>query len=278
VAQIALERVSFRYEKADEYAIKDISLTINPGEFVVLTGPAGAGKSTMAYCINGVIPHFQRGMMQGDIFLEGQNSKQLTTGSIAKMVGSVFQDPEAQIVCARVDEEIAFGLENLGVPSREITKRIGNVLELVGIEELKYRPTNALSGGQKQRVAIAAVLAMEPTILVLDEPTSELDPFGTSQVIELLHRLNKEKKITIVLVEQKIEEAISFATRLVIMQQGEIVIEGEPAKVLTKDALLKSAGVKLPQLVNLAYRLGLKEDVPLDLLDAEAMVRNYVGR
>ncbi|KUO51249.1 MAG: hypothetical protein APF76_17355 [Desulfitibacter sp. BRH_c19] len=278
MAQIALERVSFRYEKADEYAIKDISLTINPGEFVVLTGPAGAGKSTMAYCINGVIPHFQRGMMQGDIFLEGQNSKQLTTGSIAKMVGSVFQDPEAQIVCARVDEEIAFGLENLGVPSREITKRIGNVLELVGIEELKYRPTNALSGGQKQRVAIAAVLAMEPTILVLDEPTSELDPFGTSQVIELLHRLNKEKKITIVLVEQKIEEAISFATRLVIMQQGEIVIEGEPAKVLTKDALLKSAGVKLPQLVNLAYRLGLKEDVPLDLLDAEAMVRNYVGR
>ncbi len=119
---------------------------------------------------------------------------------------------------------------------------------------------------------------MEPTILILDEPTSELDPFGTLQVMGLLHRLNKERNITIVLVEQKLEEAIPFAARLVIMQQGRIVIEGEPAKVLAKSATLKTAGVKVPQLVNLAYRLGVKDNVPLNLSDAEAMVRDYVGR
>lgn len=278
MAQIALENVSFMYEKAREYAIKEIDLKINPGEFMIITGPAGAGKSTLVNCFNGVIPHFQRGMMQGNIYLKGQSTKELTTGRIAKLVGSVFQDPEAQIICARVDEEIAFGLENIGVPSREIATRIDDVLKLVGIQDLKYRPTNALSGGQKQRVAIAAVLAMEPTILVLDEPTSELDPFGTLQVIGLLHRLNKEKKITIVLVEQKLEEVIPFATRLTIMQQGRIVVDGEPAKVLTRAAMLNGIGVKVPQLVSLAHRLGFKGNVPLNLADAETMVWNYVGR
>lgn len=278
MAELVLEGVSFIYEKAQEYAVKNINLSIEAGEFVVITGPAGAGKSTLAGCLNGVIPHFQRGMMQGNIYLKGKNTKTLTTGSIAKMVGSVFQDPEAQIICGRVDEEIAFGLENLGIPSKDMAKRIDEALKVVGIYELKNRSTNALSGGQKQRVAIAAVLAMEPEILVLDEPTSELDPHGTQQVIELLYLLNRKKKITIVLVEQKIEDALTYASKLVIMNHGEIFMEGEPAKILAKKSIFNRSGIRVPQLVSLAHRLGVKDEVPLNLEAAEYMVRKHLGR
>ncbi|NLK00012.1 MAG: ATP-binding cassette domain-containing protein [Clostridia bacterium] len=274
--KIKLEGVSFKYSRRESPAIKDICFSLKSGEFVLLTGPAGAGKSTFANCLNGVIPHFQKGEMGGNIYLEGVNTKDLSTGKIATKVGSVFQDPEGQIICAQVDEEIAYGLENLGLPPRVIAERIDEVLHLVGIEDLRNRATNTLSGGQKQRVATAAVLAMEPKVLILDEPTSELDPQGTEQVIQLLHRLNREKNIAILLIEQKVEDAAPYADRLVVLREGEIIREGAPAQVLMELSSQREVGIEIPQFVNLAKLMDAKKSIPLDILQAKTMVRNYL--
>ncbi|MEW6624228.1 MAG: ATP-binding cassette domain-containing protein [Bacillota bacterium] len=273
---IRLNDLSFQYSNSTEYALKGINFLLKQGEFIVVTGPSGAGKTTLTYCLNGVIPHFQRGSMCGQIFLGEHQTKDLSTARIATRVGSVFQDPEAQLICAKVEEEIAYGPENLGVSPKEIASRIDEALKLIGIEELRERSTKALSGGQKQRVAIAAALAMKPSCLVLDEPTSELDPVGTTQILELLGKLNREQKITVVLVEQKLEEVMEYATRLVIMDKGQIALDGPPAEVFDKANTLTGIGVKLPQIVSLFSKLGMKGKIPLSLPEADDMIKEFI--
>lgn len=256
LAILEIENFTFSYPQSPQPVLKGINLSVKKGEFIGVTGPTGAGKSTLASCLNGIIPHFQGGKAQGRINLQGASIFTRSTAQISRLVGSVFQDPEAQIISTEVEQELAFGLENLGFPPGEIERRITIALDMVGITELRYRPTAALSGGQKQRVAIAAALAMLPEILVLDEPTSELDPVGTEDIFRVLNKLNQEHGITIIIIEQKTEYLAAYASRIVVLNNGAIAIDGEPWQVFSQQKELEDIGVRIPQVTRLAVMLG----------------------
>lgn len=265
MALLEIKNFTFSYPQSPQPALKDINLTVEKGEFIGITGPTGAGKSTLACCLNGIIPHFQGGKAQGQINLQGVSIFTRNAAQISRLLGSVFQDPEAQIVSTEVEQELAFGLENLGFPPREIEKRIADVLDLVGIAELRHRPTVALSGGQKQRVAIAAALAMLPEILVLDEPTSELDPVGTEEIFQVLNHLNKDRGITVIIIEQKTEQLAAYAGRIVVLNNGEVALEGEPWQVFSQQEELEAIGIRIPQVTRLAKMLGGRDKYSLPL-------------
>jgi len=265
LALLEITNLTYSYPQSPRPALQDISLKVEKGEFIGITGPTGAGKTTLACCLNGIIPHFQGGSIRGGILLQGQPIFSLTPARISRLVGSVFQDPEAQIISSEVEQELAFGLENLGFPPREIRKRIDQSLDLTGTAHLRHRPTAALSGGQKQRVAIAAALAMMPEILVLDEPTSELDPVGTEEIFRVLSQLNKEHGITIIIIEQKTDHLAAHAKRIAVLDSGGIVLDGEPWQVFSKQEELDSIGVRVPQVTRLAWMLGGKDKYSLPL-------------
>lgn len=252
---IRINNLTFKYGNSEVNALKNISLSVEKGEFIGITGPAGAGKSTLALCLNGVIPHFQDGDFYGEVVVDGKDTVDNTCASLACSIGSVFQDPEAQIVSPVVEEEIAFGLENLNVPREEMRKRVEESLELAGISHLRHNSTARLSGGQKQRVAIAAAIALRPKILVLDEPTSELDPQGSKDVFETLARLNANYGITIIVIEQKMQLLTEFCTRLIVMDKGRIVLDDNTREVLSRQELLEELGVNSPPVSRLAYLL-----------------------
>lgn len=265
MAILEIENFTFSYPQSPQPVLKDINLKVTKGEFVGITGPTGAGKSTLVSCLNGIIPHFLGGNAQGRIKLQGASIFSRSTAQISRVVGSVFQDPEAQIICTEVEQELAFGLENLGFPPGEMERRIAIALEMAGITELRHRPTAALSGGQKQRVAIAAALAMLPEILVLDEPTSELDPMGTEDIFRLLSKLNQEHGTTVIITEQKTEYLAAYASRIVVLNDGEIAMQGEPWQVFAMQEKLDTIGVKIPQVTRLAGMLGGKDKYSLPL-------------
>lgn len=252
---IEIKNLTFFYNNALEPALKDIDLDIADGEFVGIIGPTGAGKSTLTLCLNGVVPHFQHGDFYGEVKIEGKDTIESNCASLACYVGSVFQDPEAQIVTSIVEEEIAFGLENLNIPRKDISSRISGSLELAGIPHLRRSSTTRLSGGQKQRVAIASAIALRPKILVLDEPTSELDPQGSVDIFNTLKKLNSEYNITIVIVEQKIQLLSEFCSRLVVMDKGSIVLDNHTRAVLSRLDVLQPLGVNCPPVTHLAYML-----------------------
>jgi energy-coupling factor transporter ATP-binding protein EcfA2 len=265
LALLEISDFTFSYPRSQKPALQDVNLKVEKGEFIGITGPTGAGKSTLACCLNGIIPHFQGGSARGRIDLQGESIFNRSTAQISRVVGSVFQDPEAQIISTEVEQELAFGLENLGFPPREIEKRIEEALDLVGIAELRYRPTVALSGGQKQRVAIAAALAMLPEVLVLDEPTSELDPVGTEEIFQVLNHLNNEHGITVIIIEQKTDYLAAYAGRMVVLNNGEVAMDGEPWQVFSRQEELQAIGVKIPQVTRLAGMLGGKDKYTLPL-------------
>jgi len=271
-AVISVENLSFTYPGASQKALDSLSFKIAEGEFVGVTGPTGAGKSSLILCLNGIIPHFQQGTFHGAVLINGCDTFHTSCAELARQVGSVFQDPEAQIVAPAVEEEIAFGLENLAIPPKEIDERIGEALEWIGIANLRHRSTTELSGGQKQRVAIAAAIALKPKILLLDEPTSELDPIGTMEVFEVLKMLNREHGLTIVVVEQKVNILVEYVSRLLIMKEGGGACDATPRQVIAQPALLTSVGLKPPPVGELAYRLKLKGlypgELPLTVGDA----------
>lgn len=265
LALLQIENFSFSYPRSAQPALQEINISVEKGEFIGITGPTGAGKSTLTYCLNGIIPHFQAGSYQGKISLGGASIFGRSTAQISRLVGSVFQDPEAQIISPEVEQELAFGPENLGFPPAEIEKRIGNALKLAGIPGLRNRPTVNLSGGEKQRIAIAAALAMLPEILVLDEPTSELDPVGTDEIFQVLDLLNKKHGITIIIVEQKTEQLAAYAGRILILNQGRIALDGGPRQVFARRRELEEIGVRIPQVARLAGLLGGYESYTLPL-------------
>lgn len=277
---IEIRDLSFTYQGAEKPALTGINFTIRKGEFVGITGATGTGKTTLSYCMNGVIPYFNEGIYSGEVFLKGRSIFDLTNQEISRWVGSVFQDPEAQLVSANVEEELAFGPENLSVPPSEIEARIEFVLKAVGIENLRNSAIESLSGGQKQRVAIAAVLTMLPEIIILDEPTAELDPIGTDDVFSVLKKLNQEYGLTIIVIEHKIEHLAAFCNRLLIMHQGRIVFDDSPEQIFKSWREVKDLGVKLPQVTEFFGKLlgneSFMRKLPVTLAQAKTLAEDYL--
>lgn len=249
-------------------ALKGVSLTIEEGEFVAIIGHNGSGKSTLAKHLNALLlPH------QGRVVInEIDTATKERLWDIRQQVGMVFQNPDNQLIATTVEEDVAFGPENLGIPPEKIRKLVDEALECVGLDEFKPRAPHLLSGGQKQRVAIAGVVAMKPQILVLDEPTAMLDPVGRKEVMDTVNRLNKEEGLTVVHITHFMEEAV-FADRVVVMEEGNIVMEGAPRKVFSQVDTLRELRLDVPPMTELRERLvksGVK--LPEGILNVEEMV------
>lgn len=238
---VNLEGVTYKYPLTETPALNNASLQVDAGEFVAVIGPNGAGKSTLCYTIAGFIPHFFKGELEGSVQVAGLDTLQSTLSQCVVETGLAFQNPFNQISGAKytVFEEIAFGLENTGVPRQAMIERVGEVMELTGISELADRSPYSLSGGQQQRVALASILVMEPKVLVLDEPTSQLDPIGAREVFQVVKKMSA-RGMTVILVEHKVEWIAQFADRVVAMRDGEIILDGSPADVLTSTVLADS--------------------------------------
>lgn len=269
---ISIKNLSFKYDYEDENAkqiLKDIDLEIKEGEFLALLGHNGSGKSTLAKLINGLlIPG------EGDVLVDGMNTKnEEEIWNIRRNAGMVFQNPDNQLVATIVEDEVAFGPENLGIEPDEIRKRVDKALEDVGMSDYKKNAPHLLSGGQKQRVAIAGILAMSPKYIILDEPTAMLDPSGRREVIDTLVKLNKEENKTIILITHYMEEA-AISDRVVVMEDGNIVLSGKPREVFSQVEEIKKLGLDVPQVTELAYELK-KEGIEIstEVLNIEEMVK-----
>lgn len=233
---IEVTGLQYTYPEMNRPALSELSLQIPDGQFVALVGANGSGKSTLCYALAGFIPSFFRGRVQGQVRVGGIDPLTGGPSAVAGRVGLVFQDPFSQITGARfsVEEEIAFGLENLGVDREEMTVRVEEVLRQVGLSALSDRSPYELSGGEQQRLALASILALQPQILLLDEPTSQLDPQGARQVIETVDRLTAERNATVVLVEHRLEWLAAHADRAIVLHEGRLVADGPPGEVLTR--------------------------------------------
>jgi energy-coupling factor transport system ATP-binding protein len=257
---ISFDRLSFRYRNSESYALKGVTGSIGEGKFVAIMGHEGAGKSTLCFCLNGIVPHFFKGDYSGKTLVNGLEVKKELVSDMAKRVGIVFQDFETQLFSTNVELEMAFGLENLCLRRDEIKRRIDYYLSFVDLNELKNRDISTLSGGQKQRLAIASVLAMEQPILVLDEPLTDLDPEGRRRILKMKDNL-KERARVLIMVENDPENIIG-SDEIWIMKKGEVISTGRPEDILKNVELLESAGIMVPRHLFFFRKLGLKE-IPL---------------
>ena len=252
---IKIRDFTFRYREGDRPVVSGINLDIPDGAFVGITGAAGSGKSTLTYALNGIIPHCYPGDFYGSVVVDGLDTCEVALTDVSRLVGSVCQDVDSQFVTSVVEDEVLYGLENFGVPKGEIEGRVAQALDDMGIADLRDRMIATLSGGQKQKVAIASVLALNPRVLVLDEPTAELDPASSQAVFDLLARYAREHGTTVVVVEQKIALLSQYADMLVIVNEGRVRFADEPAKVLEHSDELKRIGVNCPRSTKLMNRL-----------------------
>jgi energy-coupling factor transporter ATP-binding protein EcfA2 len=267
---IRLENLTFAYAGSRRPAVKHVNLEIMKGDYVVIAGPTGCGKTTLCRCFNGLIPHFHQGKMMGKVTVNGVDTCKAKVSDLSQTVGFIFQDPENQLVALNVERELAFAPENLGLPREEIGARVEEIIEMVGLEELRHKAPYELSGGEQQRVAIAAVLTLKPKILVLDEPTSNLDPMSARKIVNLLGRMNRDHKMTIILVEHRLDLVASYSSKVVVMNNGEIVAEGEPRTTLSSD-FVEELGVGIPKILKLFKGLqidGGKHALPLTAEEA----------
>ena len=253
---INIENFTFYYGDSEKPALKNINLQIKDGEFILITGPSGGGKSSLCRCFNGLIPHFYGGRVTGNVAVQGTDVISHSTKELATKVGMIFQDPENQLVAMDVEREIAFGLENLAFPKMLIAKRLEESLDTLGISALRHRQVHELSGGEKQKVAIASVLALHPGILVLDEPTSELDPKSAEEVLSVVERLNDELGLTVILIEHRLDRVAQHVDRLIMMSHGEVVADGDPRQVLSSKKPVE-IGVGVPPITKLVQ--GMRE-------------------
>lgn len=268
---ISAQNVVFEYISHDDskiLALDNISLEIKKGEFVAVLGHNGSGKSTLAKHFNALLLP-----SKGTIYVKGMDTRnEENTWNIRQTAGMVFQNPDNQIVATVVEEDVAFGPENLGVEPHEIRKRVDEALKTVGMQEYAKDAPHYLSGGQKQRISIAGVLAMKPECMILDEPTAMLDPSGRKEVIETIKRLNKEEGITIILITHFMDEAVE-ADKVIVMQSGDVIMQGTPKQVFVEVDKLKSVGLDVPQITELCARLHKEGiNIPLDVLTVEEMV------
>jgi len=253
---ISCKGLTYTYPGATDPALDGIDLEVVRGEILLITGPTGAGKTTLCSTFNGLVPHFYGGRLQGDVRVLGRDVNKTSAGHLSTVVGMLFQDPSSQLISATVEDEIAFGPENLGISVEEIAQRTNSVLGYIELDDLRKRPPFALSGGQQQAVGLASVLAMKPEILVLDEPTSNLDPIGTVNIFSLLRKISREEERTIIIVEHKLQELVDIADRIVVIEEGKIRLDGPPREILAEDAvLLHEKGLRPPQVSLLAHKL-----------------------
>lgn len=270
---IEFKNVDFAYEIEDDDenestvdVLENLNLKIEKGSFVAILGHNGSGKSTIAKLTNGIL--FPQ---KGQVIVDGQETKEDDSiFEIRKKVGMVFQNPDNQIVSSIVEEDVAFGVENLGVPPEECRRRVDEALKTVGMYEYREKAPNKLSGGQKQRVAVAGIIAMRPDCIVLDEPTAMLDPSGRKEVIDTVKKLNREEGITIVLITHYMDEAVQ-ADRVVVIDKGKIRLDGTPQEVFSRVDEVKALGLDVPQSTELIYRLGIKAEKTV--LNAEDCVK-----
>lgn len=278
---IKIENFTFCYGDAGKPALKDINLRIGDGEFILVTGPSGGGKSSLCRCFNGLIPHFYGGRVAGKVEVQGIDVISHSTKDLATKVGMIFQDPENQLVAMDVEREIAFGMENLGFPRMLIAKRLEESLDTLGISALRCKQIHELSGGEKQKVAIASVLALHPSILVLDEPTSELDPKSAEEVLSVAEQLNDELGLTVILIEHRLDRVAQHADRLIIMSHGEVVADGDPRQVLSSKKP-REIGVGIPPITKLVQGIrdrGINiDETPLTVKEGRSMLDGVFQR
>jgi energy-coupling factor transporter ATP-binding protein EcfA2 len=274
MAIINLQNVTYQYPLTATPALQQVDLQVEEGEFVALIGPNGAGKSTLCYTISGFIPHFFKGELSGTVEVVGAETQQSSLSEWVLNAGLAFQNPFNQISGAKytVYEEIAFGLENIGVPREQIRQRVDQIIVQTGIDDLADRSPYSLSGGQQQRVALASILVMRPKVLVLDEPTSQLDPLGSREVFQMIKSMS-QGGLTVVMSEHKVEWIALFADRVIALSDGQIVEQGKPAEVLTSERLanLGFGQSRFTEAARMALQQGLwpaERCLPLTLEDA----------
>jgi energy-coupling factor transporter ATPase len=262
MAIIETKNLTYTYPGAAKPSIVDVSIKVEKGEFVLITGPSGCGKTTLCRCFNGLVPHFYQGDLKGEITVAGEDVLKHHTYEMSKHVGLVFQNPENQLFALSVEKDVAFGLENEGVPREEIRKKVDWALNHTGIYDLRERSPHEISGGQQQRVAIAAVLAMEPEIIVLDEPTSFLDPLSAEKIFDVIYDLNRKQGITVILVEHRLDLTAKYTNHLIVMDEGKVRFEGNPREILNTEET-RLIGVGIPK-ATLLYQMLKKDGLSVD--------------
>ncbi len=280
---IEAKEFSYTYPRRENQVLRNINFKVQEGEFIAIMGRNGAGKSTLSQALDGVIPHLHGGTVWGDIVVDGLNTQTASVADLAQKIGIVLEDPEAQLFTTRVDDEMAFGIENLCLPREEIIERITWATKVVRLEGYWDREPTALSGGQKQRCAIAATLAMKPKIMVLDEPTSQLDPIGTYEVFDVIRSLKEEYGMTILITTHKSEHIAEYADRVMVLENGQIEAFDTPQVIFRNAELLSHVAVRPPQVSSLAAYLNSygqnipRNEFPILLDEAEQMVRKLIG-
>lgn len=276
-AAIEVRDLWWRYSAETDWVLQGVNLEVQYGETVCIVGPTGAGKTTLLSCIQSLLPHsFPVGEMKGKVIVDGADTSSTRAAQLAGRVGMVFEDAEAQFVFPTVEDDLTFGLENLNISNEEANRRLKFIQEEFGIAELMGRTAAELSGGQKQRVSIAGLIAVQPRILLLDEPTSELDPVGKTEVMDLVRKIKKRLDTTIVIVEQDLEEVIALADRFLLLDSGKILLEGRPKDFFSNPKFLLEHGVNPPEVSVIFGPLvdeGLVTTIPLNISEAKALIR-----
>ena len=261
---VRVSDLAYCYQGEDERVLDAVDLEVHPGEFVLVIGPSGCGKSTLALCLNGIIPTVLGGRIKGRVHVEGIDTRESTVFELGTKIGIVFQDPDAQLCNLYVEEEVAFGPANLMMDKDEVLRRVESALRDVGERGIRHKLIYEISGGQKQRVAIASVLAMEPKILLFDEPTANLDPLGAVQIFDLMKRINQEMGITVIVIEHNVDSVMCHADRLILMEQGTIRYNGPPRELMQEKGhfILDDLGLRIPQVCELGLMME-KKGIPL---------------
>jgi len=253
---IKIENLSVQYLEQEDKALDEISLEVEEGEFVAILGAHGAGKTTLCLSINGIVPNMINADMFGKIEVAGEVPPKIPVRELASKVGSVFDNPEFQMSQLTVFEEVALGLQNLGVDKETIIENITTSLELVGLAGFEERSPFEISGGQQQRLAMASALSMKPQILVLDEPTSNLDPIGKEEVFTVTRKINQEEGLTVIIAEHEVEVIAEYADKVILLEQGKITQVGTPEELFPKIVEMQSnVGVRIPQITDFASRV-----------------------
>ena len=270
---IKFHNFSFRYKGNEDYALKDINLKIESNKFILLAGETGSGKTTFIRCLNGLIPQFYPGFYKGYVEVGKKNTELTQISNLSTEVGIVFQNPENQLIAMNVEHEIAFGLENLGIPPDIIRSRIKEVVKLTEIEGLLDKAPYELSGGEQQRVAIASILVLEPRIIILDEPTASLDPLYAYKIMLLLKKIQKEKKITIIISEHRLDLVLPFVDQIILIKDGRIGSQGDRDEVI-RSQIFKNVNVNKPFIYTFFNNLNLQSiNAPVTIEQALTIIK-----